>query len=100
MRTALHLLLGILLLAAAPAPAQRPAQGPAAPPSGRALLAEAERLEKAGEEGAEAAVDRALLQLTAPADLPLRLRALGMQCWGRAGDVEPDSLVALASRGI
>lgn len=98
MRKALHLPLALLSLAAAPLAAQRPAPGP--PPTGRALLAEAERLERAGDEGAAAAVDRALLQLTGPADLPLRLKALGMQCWTQAGVVEPDSLVALAGRGI
>ena len=100
MRTALHLPIALLILAAAPLMAQRPVVQPSPPPSGRALLAEAERLERAGDARASEAVDRALLQLTAPADVPLRLRALGMQCWGRAGVVEPDSLVALASRGI
>jgi diguanylate cyclase (GGDEF)-like protein len=104
MRTALHrpvpLLLAALLLAAAPAVAQRPAQGPPPPPTGRELMAEAERLERAGDDGAAEAVERALPLLTAPADRALRLKALGMQCWGRAAVVEPDSLVALASRGM
>jgi diguanylate cyclase (GGDEF)-like protein len=100
MRTALHLPIALLMLAAAPLSAQRPAQGPALPPTGRALMAEAERLERAGDERALAAVERALPLLMAPADRALRMRALGMQCWGRAGVAEPDSLVALASRGI
>ena len=79
MRTALLLPAALLLLSAAPLAAQRPA----APPTGRALLAEAERLEKREDEGAKALVERALPLLTAPADRPLRLRALGMQCWAR-----------------
>jgi diguanylate cyclase (GGDEF)-like protein len=99
MRTALLLPITILL-AAAPLAAQRPASGPPPPPSGRALLAEAERLEQAGDERAAEVVERAVPLLTAPADRALRMRALGMQCWGRAGAVEPDSLVALATRGI
>lgn len=100
MRTALPrpvlLSLAALLLAAG----QGSAQAPSAPPSGRVLLAEAERLEQADDEGAAAAVELALPLLTAPADGALRVKALGMQCWGRAGAVDADSLVALATRGM
>ena len=96
MRTALLLPAAVLLLCAAPLAAQRPA----GPPTGRALLAEAERLEQLGDDGAREVIERALPLLNAPADRPLRFRALGVQCWARAGEVEPDSLIALAAHGM
>jgi diguanylate cyclase (GGDEF)-like protein len=106
MRTVLLLPAAILLAFAARLPAQRPAvapsavQQPATQQTGRELMAQVEAMDKSGDDRAAALVERAVPLLTAPADRALRLKALGMQCWGRAGRVEPDSLVALASRGI
>jgi diguanylate cyclase (GGDEF)-like protein len=100
MRTVLLLPAAILLLSAAGLSAQKPASSPPPPPSGRALMAEVERLEKTGDDRVRELVDRTLPLLTSPADRPLRMKGLGIQCWGRAGGVEPDSLVALALRGI
>jgi diguanylate cyclase (GGDEF)-like protein len=95
-RTALLLPIAILLTASAPLEAQRQAQ----PRTGRELLAHAERLEQAGDDSALAYVERALPLLGAQADQPLRVKALGMRCWGLAGTAEPDSLIALAARGM
>ena len=87
-----HLLLAASLLCAAALAAQSA--------DGRALLAEAERLNAAGDERALAAIDRAISLLQSPADRAERMKALGLRCWWQAGGVEPDSLIALASRGI
>ena len=90
------LLLAASLLCAATLSAQR--GGPSA--DGRALLAQAERLNEAGDERALEVIDRAISLLQSPADQEARMRALGLRCWWHAGGVEPDSLIALASRGI
>ena len=84
----------LLSLFGAPLHAQ-PAEDP------RVLVAEAERLQAEGDDDrALPMVERALALLRAPADRALRIRALGMQCWMKAGEVEADSLVALASAGV
>ncbi|HYR06469.1 MAG TPA: diguanylate cyclase [Longimicrobium sp.] len=66
----------------------------------RALLAEAERMQERNDSLALPAVERALALLRAPADRALRMRALGLRCWMQAGEVEADSLIALASAGV
>jgi diguanylate cyclase (GGDEF)-like protein len=80
---------------------------PAAPLRGqgaedaRALLAQVERLQAQDDEAAALPlVERALVLLQAPADRALRLKALGLRCWVQAALIEPDSLIALAQRGL
>jgi diguanylate cyclase (GGDEF)-like protein len=96
MRTAL-LFTTALLFAASPLAGQRTAQ----PGAGRAMMAEVEALDARGDDArALELVNRALPLLTEPADRPLRMKALGIRCWGNAGLVSPDSLIGLASSGI
>ncbi|HEX2080907.1 MAG TPA: tetratricopeptide repeat-containing diguanylate cyclase [Longimicrobium sp.] len=68
----------------------------------RALLAQAERLHAQDDEAAALPlVERALALLQGPAaDRALRMKALGLRCWINAGVIDPDSLVALAQRGV
>jgi diguanylate cyclase (GGDEF)-like protein len=66
---------------------------------GRALFAQAERLQTAGDEAALPTVERALTLLRAPADRAVRIKALALRCWLLAGTVDSDSLIAVASAG-
>ncbi|HEU4885520.1 MAG TPA: tetratricopeptide repeat-containing diguanylate cyclase [Longimicrobium sp.] len=86
------LLLG--LLSRAPLSAQPAAQ------NGRTLFEQAERLQAAGDEAALPTVERALALLRAPADRPVRMKALGLRCWLLLRTADPDSLVAVASAGV
>lgn len=67
---------------------------------GRALFEQAERLQAAGDTAALPTLERALALLWAPVDRAVRMKALGLRCWLRAGSADPDSLVALASAGV
>jgi diguanylate cyclase (GGDEF)-like protein len=62
-------------------------------------VAEAERLEDTDATAALALVRRALPLLAAPADAPLRMRALSTRCWTSA-EAAPDSLPAYAAEGV
>jgi len=83
----------VTILAAAPLAAQRA-------PDPRALLAEAERLQDVDDARALRLVERALPLLTRPEDRPLRMQALGLQCRTTDASEHPDSVVALAERGM
>ena len=74
--------------------------GQAAREDPRALVAQAERMQARDDTIALSTVERALALLHAPADRALRIRALGLRCGLRAGAIEADSLVALASAGV
>jgi diguanylate cyclase (GGDEF)-like protein len=90
-----HALLATLttLAATAPLAAQRTADP-------RALLAEAGRMEGVNDDSALKLVRRALPGLAAPADRPLRVRALALECWTSAASAQPSELVARAERGM
>jgi diguanylate cyclase (GGDEF)-like protein len=89
------LLLLLLLGGRAAAGQQASAAGGA-----RALVEEAERRQYDDDDRSLVLARRALPLLRAPADLPLRLRALRVQCWAAAGSLEAAELVALAERGL
>jgi diguanylate cyclase (GGDEF)-like protein len=92
MRSLLLPALTAALLAATTAAAQ-------APSAAARMVAEAERLEHTDAPATFRLVERALPLLNAPADAPLRLRAMVLRCWASA-EVVPDSLPAYARRGV
>lgn len=81
-----------VLLAAIPAAAQ-------APSAAARWVAEAERMQHTDPEATYRLTQRALPQLTAPADVPVRMKALALRCWA-SSEVEPDSLPAFAEAGV
>ncbi|WP_420125169.1 diguanylate cyclase [Longimicrobium sp.] len=88
------LLLALLLSCGGRLYAQSAAQ------NARALLERAEQMAERDDTAALPTLDRALGLLQAPADRALRMKALGLRCWLQAGDLEPDSLIALAAAGV
>ncbi|MDB4948663.1 MAG: hypothetical protein JWM27_1312 [Gemmatimonadetes bacterium] len=90
-----------MALAAPGLAAQRGASGADAPPmDGRALVDRAERMQDMDDAGALRLLDRALPLLTAPADRPLRMRALGLRCWSLASTAEAPAVVRAAEHGM
>jgi diguanylate cyclase (GGDEF)-like protein len=72
------------------------AQRPAPPATPLAMVEQAERAAGEQDSIALALVERALPMLARPADAPVRLRALRVQCWASAGVVEAARQVAMA----
>lgn len=93
MRSAL--LAAVVLLAPAAVRAQQ-----VRAPDGRALVAEAERLQDVNDDSVAKLVARALPLLQRPDDGAVRARALAMQCWAVAGATSSPRLIALADRGM
>jgi tetratricopeptide (TPR) repeat protein len=95
MRPALLLPLLLSIAAAAPLAAQRDdSRGVGA------MVEEARRLTDRDDERAGPLVERALARLTRPEDRAVRVKALAVRCWTRAGVVEPAALIAAADSAI
>jgi diguanylate cyclase (GGDEF)-like protein len=86
-----HLVAAAFFAAAAPLAAQT---------DPRALVAQAERLQDVDDDRALRLVQQALPLLRRPEDRAPRMQALALRCWTSAGSAEPDTLVALAERGM
>ncbi|HET6762574.1 MAG TPA: tetratricopeptide repeat-containing diguanylate cyclase [Longimicrobiaceae bacterium] len=88
-----------LLLAICAATAVHAQQAP--PPATPAAMVErAERMASEDDSAALALTTRALPMLARPADAPLRLRALRVQCWASAGVIEGEKQVAMADAAM
>jgi diguanylate cyclase (GGDEF)-like protein len=79
------------LLAATPAAAQSPS-------AAAQWVAEADRVQHSDAPAAYRLTQRALPLLTAPADAPVRMKALVLRCWA-AAEAAPDSMLAFGDAG-
>jgi diguanylate cyclase (GGDEF)-like protein len=71
------------------------------PQSPRQMVEEAERHQyENGNKTTITLARRALALLTRPEDVPLRMRALRLECWGAAEELEGPALARLADRGL
>lgn len=91
------LLLALLPLASA---AAQPARRTPQPRTPREMVAVAEKLPGVHDDSARALLERALPLLRAPADRPVRARALAEHCWRQAGYIPEPQLIALAQAGL